>query len=129
MAGRKQTAGKKALARAPQAPDFVAELSLLGRRIEGVLKAAVNSKEARGIQNEVAKSIKTVGKKLSDAVEAARKSEETRGLREQAKNVIRAGRSQGLETAKQAQANLSSGLKGLSRELEKIAQNIRKTRT
>ncbi|OIO08276.1 MAG: hypothetical protein AUJ52_08630 [Elusimicrobia bacterium CG1_02_63_36] len=134
MARNKQTAKKKAkkatkaLARITKSkkPDFVDELAALGRRVEGALKSAVKSKEARAVQEEVSKSIKTVGMKLLSAVEAARKSEDAQGLEEQAKKVFRTGTKSGLDTAKQAQANLSAGLKGISKELEKLAQKVKK---
>lgn len=137
MARNKHTAKKKAkkttkaLARIskPKRADFVEELTALGRRVEGALKSAVKSKEAKAVQEEVAKSIKTVGLKLLSAVEAARKSEDALGLEEQAKKVFRTGTKQGLDTAKQAQANLSAGLKGLSKELEKLAKKVKKTKS
>jgi len=138
MARKKHSAKKKpakkkitkALVRkkAPKKIDFVEELAALGSKIEGALKSAVKSKVARDIQSEAAKSIKTVSKKLVSAVESARKSEEARAVEEQAKKVFRTGKKQSVDTAKQAQANLSAGLKGLSKELEKLAAKVKKTK-
>lgn len=114
---------------APKKADFVEELAALGSRIEGALKSAVTSKAARDFQTEAAKSIKSVGQKLVSAVEAARKSEDARGIGEQAKKVFRTGKKQGVDTAKQAQANLAAGLKGLSKELKDLAKKVKKTKS
>ncbi|PCI37163.1 MAG: hypothetical protein COB53_07325 [Elusimicrobia bacterium] len=130
MAKKKKTKKitKSLVSKSPPKVDFVKELAALGAKIEGALKSAVKSKAAKDIGTEAAKSIKSVSKKLISAVESARKSEEVRGLEEQAKKVFRTGKKQGTDSAKQAQANLSAGLKGLSQELEKLAKSVKKTK-
>jgi hypothetical protein len=105
---------------------LVKEISALGRKMEGVLTAAVQNKETKAVQAELSRSVRKVGQRITDALDAARKSEESRQLRLQAEKVFMVGKKEGAEAARKVRSNLVTGLRGLAKELSGLAGKIDK---
>ena len=102
----------------------VKEVVELGRRMESALKAAMLSKETVAVQDEFMESLQTIGTKMVEAVKAARESEKTEEVHQQVKKVIKTSQTKGKETASAMRNNLTKGLRSISHQLARLADDL-----
>ena len=109
-------------AKSDQSADLVEEFKRLGRQFGDTLQSAFNSEEARRIETELrtgmkgfADEVERAFREAKDSPAAARMKEEATGVKER----VETG-----EMTRKAQEGVVSGLRWLSTELEKLANQF-----
>lgn len=109
-------------AKAEHTADIGDEFKRLGRQFADTLEGIFNSDEARHFEKEVRAGMKTFADEVEKAFSQAKESPAATRLKEEAVDVkdrVEAG-----EYARKAQEGVISGLRWLSTELEKLADQF-----
>ena len=106
--------------------DLGKELKSLVGHIGEALKAAKDSDEMKQIQRDAAASLRAAGSRIAATVDKARRSESVKKIKTQAGKVIEIGKTRGKPTMENVGKNLSDGLRFVSRELDALADRLKK---
>lgn len=105
--------------------DIVDEFKRLGRQFADTLESVFNSDEARRVEGEVRAGMKSFAGEVEKAFNQAKESPAAARMKEEAtgaKERVEAG-----EFGRKAQEGMVSGLRWLSTELEKLAEQFTAT--
>jgi hypothetical protein len=106
-------------------PDFVAELSKLGRQFADTLQTAWNSQERQKFESEVREGMQSFANEVDKAFREIKKSPVTQKAKEEAstiKSKVETG-----EVGQKTKSGLTQGLSWLSEELGKLANQFTPT--
>ncbi|HMT20093.1 MAG TPA: hypothetical protein PKE20_02420 [Promineifilum sp.] len=109
-------------AKADQTSDIVDEFKRLGRQFADTLESVFNSDEARRVEGEVRAGMKSFAGEVEKAFNQAKDSPAASRMKEEAagaKERVEAG-----EFGRKTQEGMVSGLRWLSTELEKLAEQF-----
>lgn len=109
-------------AKAEHTSDIVDEFKRLGRQFADTLEDIFNSDEARRVETEVRAGMKSFADEVEKAFNQAKDSPAATRAKEEAAEVK--DRVESAEFARKAQEGMVSGLRWLSTELEKLANQF-----
>ena len=105
--------------------DVVEEFKKLGRQFADTLEGIFNSEEARRVENEVRAGMKSFAGEVEKAFQEAKESPAAMRMKEEAtgmKERVESG-----DVGRRAQEGMVSGLRWLSTELDKLANQFTST--
>lgn len=102
--------------------DVSAELRNLGRQLAETFKTAWASEERKKVESEIRQGVKTFVDEMDKAIREVRQSPAAQKMREEAADIKT--RAETGELGQKAKANMAQGLRWLSEELEKLANQF-----
>lgn len=102
--------------------DLVAEFKRLGKQFGDTVQSALNSEEARRLESELRAGMRTFADEVERAFHEAKESPTATRMKEEAAGVK--DRVEGGDVARKAQEGVVSGLRWLSTELERLANQF-----
>ena len=112
-----ETAGKST-----ESADVAEEFRRLGRQFGDALESIFNSEEARRVETEVRAGMKSFAEEVEKVFNEAKDSPTATRMREEAAGAKE--RAETSEFGRKAQSGMVSGLRWLSTELEKLAEQF-----
>lgn len=109
-------------AKAEHTSDIVDEFKKLGRQFAGTLEGIFTSDEARRVEGEIRAGMKSFADEVEKAFSQAKESPAASRMKEEAAGVK--DRVETGEFARKSQEGIVSGLRWLSTELEKLANQV-----
>ena len=105
--------------------DVSAELKNLGRQLAETFKSAWASEERKKVEGEIRQGVKTFVDEMDKAIREVKKSPAAQKVREEAAEIKT--RAETGELSQKTKANMAQGLRWLSEELEKLANQFTPT--
>jgi hypothetical protein len=105
--------------------DVSAELKNLGRQLAETFKTAWASEERKKVEGEIRQGVKTFVDEMDKAIREVKKSPAAQKVREEAAEIKT--RAEAGELSQKTKANMAQGLRWLSEELEKLANQFTPT--
>lgn len=102
--------------------DVSAELKNLGRQLAETFKTAWASEERKKVEGEIRQGVKTFVEEMDKAIREVKKSPAAQKVREEAAEIKT--RAEAGELSQKTKANMAQGLRWLSEELEKLANQF-----
>jgi hypothetical protein len=102
--------------------DVSAELRNLGRQLAETFKTAWASEERKKVEGEIRQGVKTFVDEMDKAIREVKKSPAAQKMREEAVEIKT--RAESGELSQKTKANMAQGLRWLSEELEKLANQF-----
>lgn len=104
------------------AADIVEELKHLGRQVAETLRTAWESEERQKVEAEIREGVKSFTDEIDKVIREVRESEKTKKLQEEAVEMSK--KVEESELTHKARAGITQGLRWLSEELGKLAEQF-----
>ena len=117
-----EMAGASKQSMAGEDVDVSAELKNLGRQLAETFKTAWASEERKKVEGEIRQGVKTFVDEMDKAIREVKKSPAAQKVREEAAEIKT--RAESGELSQKTKANMAQGLRWLSEELEKLANQF-----